>query len=77
LGKEGEEGYVDVYHAWLVEDLEGGRVRILTQESQIGEPAREFGLSIPNKVCASLNGKVNLDGWFGHSVSDGRRSTLP
>lgn len=28
---------VEVYHAWLVEDLPGGRVRVLTQESQIGE----------------------------------------
>lgn len=25
-----------IYHAWLVQDLEGGRVRVLTQESQIG-----------------------------------------
>lgn len=32
-----DEGGVQVYHAWLVEDLEGGRVRVLTQESQIGE----------------------------------------
>lgn len=27
---------VEVYHAWLVQDLEGGRVRVSTQESQIG-----------------------------------------
>ncbi|KAE9987987.1 hypothetical protein EG328_000931 [Venturia inaequalis] len=32
---------VSVYHAWLVEDLEGGRVRVLTQESQVGKPAAE------------------------------------
>jgi hypothetical protein len=25
-----------IYHAWLVQDLEGERVRVLTQESQIG-----------------------------------------
>lgn len=40
----------DVYHAWLVEDLEGGRVRILTQESQIGKPCRELGEARPNKM---------------------------
>ena len=39
---------VDVYHAWLVEDLEGSRVRILTQESQIGQPAAEMGQKKPN-----------------------------
>jgi hypothetical protein len=39
---------VDVYHAWLVEDLEGDRVRILTQESQIGQPAAEMGQQRPN-----------------------------
>jgi len=33
-----EESKVDVYHAWIVEDLEGGRVRILTQESQSMSP---------------------------------------
>lgn len=30
-----EEG-LRIYHAWLVQDLDGGRVRVLTQESQIG-----------------------------------------
>lgn len=39
---------VDVYHAWLVEDLDGGRVRILTQESQIGKPAADMGQKKPN-----------------------------
>ncbi|MFI6038176.1 hypothetical protein ACIBBD_29365 [Streptomyces sp. NPDC051315] len=33
------EERLDVLHAWLVEDLPGGRVRILTQETQIGRPA--------------------------------------
>lgn len=27
---------LEIYHAWLVEDLDGERVRVLTQESQIG-----------------------------------------
>jgi hypothetical protein len=33
-----------------VEDLEGGRVRVLTQESQIGKPAAELGKAKPNKM---------------------------
>lgn len=41
---------VDVYHAWLVEDLEGGRVRILTQESQAGKPAAQLSGVKPNKM---------------------------
>jgi hypothetical protein len=28
--------------AWIIENLEHGRVRVLTQESQIGEPAAEL-----------------------------------
>ncbi|QDS74116.1 hypothetical protein FKW77_009802 [Venturia effusa] len=47
-GKSDEQ--VAVYHAWLVEDLEGGRVRILTQESQIGKPAAELAGAKPNKM---------------------------
>lgn len=46
----GPDEEVDVYHAWLVEDLEGGRVRILTQESQIGKPAAQLGEKKPNKM---------------------------
>ncbi|KAF2218211.1 hypothetical protein BDZ85DRAFT_208533 [Elsinoe ampelina] len=56
---EGDDA-IDVYHAWVVEDLEGGRVRILTQESQIGKPAKELAESKPNKM---LNGHQEwLDG---------------
>ena len=44
----GEE--VSGYHAWLVEDLDGGRVRILTQESQIGKPAAELREKKPNRM---------------------------
>ncbi|KAK7946850.1 uncharacterized protein PG986_011171 [Apiospora aurea] len=44
------EESVEVYHAWLVEDLEGGRVRILTQESQIGKPAAQLAEVRPNKM---------------------------
>ena len=37
-------------HAWLIEDLPGGRVRVLTQESQIGEPAKQMAVMKPNPV---------------------------
>jgi hypothetical protein len=58
-----EESKIDVYHAWIVEDLEGGRVRILTQESQIGKPARELAAKKPNPM---LNGHQEwLDGLVG------------
>lgn len=45
-----EDERVAVYHAWLVEDLDGGRVRILTQESQIGKPAADLAKAKPNKM---------------------------
>jgi hypothetical protein len=46
--------------AWLVEDLPGGRVRILTQETQIGRPAAALADERPNPM---LNGhQAWLDG---------------
>ncbi|MFE6636611.1 SRPBCC domain-containing protein [Streptomyces tendae] len=54
------EERLDVLHAWLVEDLPGGRVRILTQESQIGRPAAALAEERPNPM---LNGhQAWLDG---------------
>ncbi|MDX2936764.1 SRPBCC family protein [Streptomyces ipomoeae] len=54
------EQRLDVLHAWLVEDLPGGRVRILTQETQIGRPAAELARQTPNPM---LNGhQAWLDG---------------
>ncbi|SED91946.1 polyketide cyclase [Rhodococcus koreensis] len=54
------EQQLDVLHAWLVEDLPGGRVRILTQETQIGQPAAALAKQIPNPM---LNGhQAWLDG---------------
>jgi hypothetical protein len=41
---------IDTYHAWLIEDLPGGRVRILTQESQLGNPAKRLALTKPNPM---------------------------
>ncbi|GGW84232.1 hypothetical protein AB0E64_37765 [Streptomyces caelestis] len=44
----------------MEEDLPGGRVRILTQETQIGRPAAEPARQTPNPM---LNGhQVWLDG---------------
>lgn len=58
-GGEGD-GRLDVHHAWLVEDLEGDRVRILTEESQNGAPARDLAKTWPNPM---LNGhQLWLDG---------------
>ena len=41
---------VDVYHAWLVEDVSENRVRVLTQEAQIGRPGAELASKKPNKM---------------------------
>ncbi|MFI5967182.1 SRPBCC domain-containing protein [Streptomyces asoensis] len=54
------EERLDVLHAWLVEDLPGGRVRVLTQETQIGQPAAALAQERPNPM---LNGhQAWLDG---------------
>ncbi|WP_211139987.1 SRPBCC family protein [Acinetobacter baretiae] len=51
---------LDVYHAWLIEDLPDHRVRILTQETQIGLPAQALAKVRPNPM---LNGhQAWLDG---------------
>lgn len=54
------DAFLDVYHAWLVEVLDKDRVRILTQESQIGTPAKQMAVEVPNPM---LNGhQAWLDG---------------
>ena len=51
---------LDVIHAWLIEDLDHDRVRILTQESQKGKPAVDLHNSHPNTM---INGHQDwLDG---------------
>ena len=51
---------LDVHHAWLIEDLPNGRVRILTQETQKGKPAEELAKAKPNPM---INGHQDwLDG---------------
>jgi len=59
-GEEGTNERLDVHHAWLIEDLDGGRVRILTQETQKGTPALQLAASKPNPM---INGHQDwLDG---------------
>lgn len=43
---------LDVIHAWLIEGLPHNRVRILTQESQKGEPAKVLAKTHPNPMVA-------------------------
>ena len=59
-GEPGTADRLDVHHAWIVEDLEGGRVRILTQETQKGQPAEALRVAKPNPM---INGHQDwLDG---------------
>ncbi|MDU8923745.1 SRPBCC domain-containing protein [Pasteurellaceae bacterium LIM206] len=46
---EGDE-LLDIYHAWLIENLDGNRVRILTEESQKGKPAVQLANTVPNPM---------------------------
>lgn len=67
---EGDENSrLDVHHAWLLEDLEGGRLRILTQETQKGEPARSLAAANPNPM---INGHQD---WLVGLVSAARKRT--
>lgn len=47
---EASTNRMDAYHAWLIEDLPDNRVRILTQETQNGEPAKVLAKTIPNPM---------------------------
>jgi len=64
---------VDVYHAWLVEDLEGGRVRILTQESQKGKPAAQLAGVKPNKML--MGHQDWLDGLVSMAKGEGKQKS--
>ncbi len=60
---------LDVHHAWPVEDLDGDRVRILTQETQKGRPAVELAAARPDPM---LNGhQAWLDGLIGAARAGG------
>ncbi|WP_205691428.1 SRPBCC domain-containing protein [Caulobacter sp. 602-2] len=54
---------LDVHHAWLIEDLPGGRVRVLTQETQNGQPARDLAATTPNPMLNAH--QAWLDGLIG------------
>lgn len=59
-GEADTDTRLDVHHAWLVEDLSDGRVRILTQETQNGKPAQDLAKTKPNPM---INGHQDwLDG---------------
>ncbi|WP_430611395.1 SRPBCC domain-containing protein [Enterococcus sp. DIV0876] len=58
--EETGDDFLDVYHAWLIEKLPKNRIRILTQESQIGVPAKAMANETPNPM---MNGhQAWLDG---------------
>ncbi|MCC6076544.1 SRPBCC domain-containing protein [Pseudomonas sp. GCM10022188] len=62
------ETRLDVHHAWLLEDLPGGRVRVLTQETQKGKPAAELAKARPNPM---INGHQD---WLEGLVEAARRA---
>lgn len=66
-GEPGAADRLDVHHAWLVEDLAGGRVRILTQETQKGAPAVELACAKPNPM---INGHQE---WLEGLIAQARR----
>ena len=61
-GQKGAIDRLDVHHAWLLEDLPGGQMRILTQETQKGKPTRNLATATPNPMINDhqnwLNGLV-------------------
>ncbi|OIV47851.1 hypothetical protein BK025_01020 [Sodalis sp. TME1] len=58
-----------MHHVWLIEDLSGGRVRNLTQETQNGKPALELSRTRPNPM---LNGHQT---WLDGLVAAARRAS--
>ncbi|KAM9963446.1 hypothetical protein ACTFIW_006676 [Dictyostelium discoideum] len=65
------ETRLDVNHAWLIEDLPGGRVRILTQESQKGKPAKKLASTVPNPM---INGHQE---WITGLINSCKKNKLP
>lgn len=66
-GEDGAADRLDVHHAWLLEDLSGGRARILTQETQKGKPAADLAKARPNPM---INGHQD---WLDGLVAAARR----
>jgi hypothetical protein len=69
-----EEHALDVLHAWLVEDMPGERVRMLTQESQIGKPAIGLAQAKPNPMLNAHQDWLTVWCWPQRSP---RRSRWP
>lgn len=67
-GEVGANDRLDVHHAWLLEDLSGGRLRILTQETQKGQPAAALAAAEPNPM---INGH---DQWLKGLVAAARKA---
>lgn len=61
---------LDVHHAWLVENLTEGRLRVLTQETQVGAPAIDLANAKPNPM---INGHQD---WLDGLVTAGRQEAL-
>jgi len=58
--QDDENGAIDLLQCWLIEELPGGRVRVLTQVSMIGKIAADMARRRPNPM---LNGdQMWLDG---------------
>ncbi|MEU7860524.1 hypothetical protein [Nonomuraea sp. NPDC049141] len=55
-----------------MEDLSGGRVRILTQESQLGRPAAELAEQRPNPM---LNGHQDWLTGLARAATERKRSS--
>lgn len=67
-GEPGTDDRLDVHHAWLIEELAGGRLRILTQETQKGKPAAALAVAEPNPM---INGH---DQWLKGLIAAARQA---
>jgi hypothetical protein len=47
------ETVLEAYCAWLIEDLDGGRVRVVWHETLNGAPAREMAATRPNMALVA------------------------
>ena len=70
VGTEGTADRLDVHHAWLIENLPDGRVRVLTQETQKGQPAAALALANPNPM---INGHQD---WLNGLIGAARKAQL-
>ena len=60
---------IDIAHAFLIEDLPGGRLRLLTQESELGPAAKELATQRPSPLVNAhlewLDGLVRVSRGLG------------